>query len=361
MHARLRTRLTAALALGAVGAFGVLTPSIALGSSIRSVPDTAAPMPAPLPANCEIPCTLTVTLTGNGSGTWLSTNSSYVPDGAIHCELLNGAITGGSDCSAQYGGVPRVSPVTVYFIKTPATGSCLLDSPDCDQAPVTGTYIMTGDALQGAQSATFQRLAYRVTVTRTGAGMGTVTSVPEGIACGNSCFADYLYGTAITLYAGPDAQSYFVGWTGSACAGQGPACSLTVPAAATTVNAVFGQGSGPPTAAPTAKPTPKPTAKPTAKSTAQPTAAGTAEATIPPVASAAPETSAPSVDGQSPAVATASAPAATAAPTAPAEPASGSATGSVLPYVLIGLAVILMVVAIGTAAFELGRRRRPPA
>ena len=341
MHARLGAGLIVALL--ALGTFGVPARPLAA---------------APLPANCEIPCTLTVTLTGNGSGTWLSTNSSYVPDGTIHCELLNGAITAGSDCSGQYGGIPRVSPLTVYFIKTPATGSCLLDAPDCAEDPVTGLYVMTGDGLQGAQSATFQRLAYRLTVTRSGAGMGTVTSVPEGIACGNSCFADYLYGTAVTLYAGPDALSYFVGWTGAACAGQGPGCSLTIPAAATTVNAVFGAGTGPPTAAPTAKPTAKPTARPTAG----PTSAATAVATISPATAGPTPVASP---GESLATASALASrAVTPAPStsgsataAPVDPAP-AATSTVNP---VGVALFVLGV-LGLAwFFQLRRRRSPPS
>lgn len=65
-----------------------------------------------------------------------------------------------------------------------------------------------------------------LTVSKTGAGSGKITSTPTiGIACGTDCTESYQTGTAITLVAKPDAGSTFAGWSGD-CAGT--AVSATV-------------------------------------------------------------------------------------------------------------------------------------
>jgi hypothetical protein len=55
-----------------------------------------------------------------------------------------------------------------------------------------------------------------LTVTKAGAGSGTVTSEPAGIACGATCAAPFPAGTPVTLQATPAAGSVFAGWTGPA-------------------------------------------------------------------------------------------------------------------------------------------------
>jgi len=59
-----------------------------------------------------------------------------------------------------------------------------------------------------------------------GAGGGTVTSVPSGIACGSTCSESYLLGTVVTLTAIPDTNSVFAGWSGD-CSGFVP-CAVTM-------------------------------------------------------------------------------------------------------------------------------------
>ncbi len=81
------------------------------------------------------------------------------------------------------------------------------------------------------QEVTLPTVFLPVTVTRSGAGSGTVTSLPAGIDCGASCFADFLSGSTVTLTATPSLGSVFVGWSG-ACPGAA-ACMLSMNAART--------------------------------------------------------------------------------------------------------------------------------
>jgi hypothetical protein len=53
-----------------------------------------------------------------------------------------------------------------------------------------------------------------LTVTRSGTGTGTVTSIPAGISCGGDCSQSYAAGTVVTLSAAAAAGSSFAGWSG---------------------------------------------------------------------------------------------------------------------------------------------------
>ncbi|MBI2459338.1 MAG: cadherin-like domain-containing protein [Parcubacteria group bacterium] len=78
---------------------------------------------------------------------------------------------------------------------------------------------------------------YSLTITKSGAGSGTVTSAPAGIDCGATCSASYVNGTAVTLTASPAVGSAFTGWSGAGCSGVG-ACNITMDAVKT-VDAAF--------------------------------------------------------------------------------------------------------------------------
>lgn len=68
-----------------------------------------------------------------------------------------------------------------------------------------------------------------LTVSRTGAGEGTVASSPAGIDCGSVCLAEFDEGTPVELAATPEAGSVFVGWSGD-CSGTG-VCQVLMDAA----------------------------------------------------------------------------------------------------------------------------------
>jgi sugar lactone lactonase YvrE/lysophospholipase L1-like esterase len=66
-----------------------------------------------------------------------------------------------------------------------------------------------------------------LTVSTSGTGVGSVTSVPAGINCGTDCTEDVTIGTSVTLTARPAAGSMFSGWSG-ACSGLQTVCRVTV-------------------------------------------------------------------------------------------------------------------------------------
>ncbi len=93
-----------------------------------------------------------------------------------------------------------------------------------------------GDTLSRAVSGSATATTVTLSVTRSGAGTGTVTSSPAGIACGTDCSESVTPGTQLTLSAAPATGSTFAGW-GGACSGIA-ACTVTV-SAATSVTATF--------------------------------------------------------------------------------------------------------------------------
>jgi hypothetical protein len=158
--------------------------------------------------------TLTVSRAGNGSGTVSSS-----PAG-ISC---------GSTCSAQ---IDEGTQVTLTA--TPAAGSRFAgwSGGGCSgtgQCVVT----MSGPVPVTATFATTQSL----TVSKSGAGSGTVASSPAGISCGSTCSMPFDTGTQVTLSATPAAGSTFAGWSGGGCSGTGD-CVVTL-SSDTAVTATF--------------------------------------------------------------------------------------------------------------------------
>jgi hypothetical protein len=76
-----------------------------------------------------------------------------------------------------------------------------------------------------------------LTVSKSGAGAGSVSSLPAGIVCGSTCNAVFDSDTVVTLSATPNPGSTFTGWSGGGCAGTGN-CQITI-TAATAVTAAF--------------------------------------------------------------------------------------------------------------------------
>lgn len=114
---------------------------------------------------------------------------------------------------------------------------------------LAGTPCNTGSAAAGVVSVSYAAgtgvatiactptTLYALTVTKSGDGLGTVTSAPTGISCGTTCSRDYTVGTLVTLTATATGNDLFAGWSG-ACSGSAATCVVTM-SAARAVTATF--------------------------------------------------------------------------------------------------------------------------
>lgn len=166
-------------------------------NKVCTVTFNATGCPAPVPV-----CISTLNVFKNGTGSGLV----YSNPGGIYC---------GSDCSEGYDygtGNTRVGLTAV-----PAAGSVFAGwTGDCYGTgacvvPMTAEYRNVTATFNSGTSANFI-----LTVTKTGAGTGTVTSNPAGINCGSACTAQGNSGMLISLIATPATGSVFVGWSGDA-------------------------------------------------------------------------------------------------------------------------------------------------
>jgi Divergent InlB B-repeat domain len=163
-----------------------------------------------------VPQSLTVTLAGTGTGTVTS-----LPAG-INCAPT---------CNASFA-----AGTVVTLTAAPAVGSALAgwSGGGCSG---TGTCVVTMNSVQAVTATFVLQPDFNLTVIKSGAGSGTVTSAPSGVNCGATCALLYPGGTVVTLTATPAAGSTFGGWTGGGCAGTGT-CVVTM-IADTVVTAQF--------------------------------------------------------------------------------------------------------------------------
>jgi len=158
-----------------------------------------------------------LTVSKNGTGTGTVTSSPAGIDCGATCagSFADGTVvtlTPAPSTGSQFAG---------WSGACTGTGSCTVTMSDARS--VTATFnLIPGNLL---------------TVTKAGAGSGTVTSSPAGIDCGSTCSFPFDGGT-VTLTATPaDAHSTFTGWSG-ACTGTGT-CQVTMDQARS-VTATFG-------------------------------------------------------------------------------------------------------------------------
>jgi VCBS repeat-containing protein len=104
----------------------------------------------------------------------------------------------------------------------------------------SGTFTSPTQNFTTTGSATPQTL----TVSKTGTGVGTVTSNPAGIACGATCSAQFAYNTAVTLTAAGATGSRFTSWTAGPCAGSTNAVCAVTMNQARSVTAAFSRDLG---------------------------------------------------------------------------------------------------------------------
>lgn len=89
-------------------------------------------------------------------------------------------------------------------------------SVDCPGGQICGA---TGQCLPKPKSMV-------LTITKLGDGIGTVTSSPAGISCGDTCSASFDVGTAVTLTATPQSGSLVSGFS-IGCSSQDATCTFT--------------------------------------------------------------------------------------------------------------------------------------
>jgi hypothetical protein len=144
----------------------------------------------------DVPTTCgTITITASGTFTITNNAFSFSPPAGLR---FSGSFTG----SQQAEGV--------LSLKEPLFPSC------------------TSDDISWSATTTAQP-PQTLTVSKSGNGSGTVSSIPAGIDCGSTCSYDFDYGTSVTLSAAAASDSTFTGWSG-ACSGTGT-CTLTMDAA----------------------------------------------------------------------------------------------------------------------------------
>ena len=151
--------------------------------------------------------TLTATKSGLGSGTVSAS------DGLINC---------GSDCNEIYGNNRSITLSAIEDAGTTFTGW----SGACSNA--AGDCVVIMDANKTA-TASFS-VPVSLTVSKTGGGLGSVTSTEGGVNCGVDCSENYLSGTLVTLTATADASSKFAYWSGACSVGRAT-CTVTMDAA----------------------------------------------------------------------------------------------------------------------------------
>lgn len=147
---------------------------------------------------------LAVSKTGTGFG-----NVASSPAG-IAC---------GSTCTATFD-----AGTVVILTATHAPGSFHIgwEGEGCDGG---ATCRVTMDRIRNV-TALFVINNYPLSINKVGTGNGWVTSLPEGVVCGeSSCSGLFDYQTQVTLTATGDLVSNFMGWSGQGCSGTGT-CSV---------------------------------------------------------------------------------------------------------------------------------------
>jgi hypothetical protein len=157
---------------------------------------------------------LTVAKPGQGQGTVTSS-----PEG-INC---------GPDCTEDYLGGTRV---TLTATPTDPETSTFAGFTGGGCSGTARTCTVTLDDAKTV-TATFDQVKRPLTVSKTGAGQGTVTSSPAGIDCGSVCSADFPINSQVTVTATSDAGSRFAGFTGGGCSGTATTCTVTLDEAKT--------------------------------------------------------------------------------------------------------------------------------
>ena len=159
------------------------------------------------------PIAYTVTVSKLGAGTGTVTSNP----GGINC---------GNDCSESY------DQGTGVILSATAASDSTFGGWSGEGCSGTGSCSVIMDGNKSIIATFNQKPQYTLTVTKPGAGSGTVTSSPEGINCGDDCSETYTEGQKVKLTAKANPNSTFAGWSGGGCSGT-KTCMVTMDAAIT--------------------------------------------------------------------------------------------------------------------------------
>jgi len=164
----------------------------------------------------------------SGTGTCTATMTAAKSATATFATSLSQSIVGHAGIGTFTVAKPAATPVTATFATS-------LSKSKGGYAG-TGTFTVTKPAATPVTTTFTTSVVYKLTVSKSGTGSGTVTSSPSGISCGSTCTANYSSRTSVTLAASTTSGSVFSGWSGG-CSGTGT-CTVNM-TAAKSVKAAF--------------------------------------------------------------------------------------------------------------------------
>ena len=156
---------------------------------------------------------LTVSKSGSGSGTVTST-----PAG-INCGT-------GANCEAEFE-----EGVEVTLSQSASSGSEFKEWTGPCSGSGACKVTMSSAKSVGAKFNLIPKQKFKLSVSKTGGGTGTITSNPAGITCGSGtgCEHEYEEGTHVTLTESPGAGSEFAGWQTLQCdESTASTCEITI-------------------------------------------------------------------------------------------------------------------------------------
>ena len=164
-----------------------------------------------------------------GSSNVASFVSLFAPGNSINSSVLNGGfafLSGTSMAAPHVAGAWAILRQAAPGATVPEILSALQDTGRLVTDTRAGGSVTRPRIRIASALNRFLAQTVSLGVVPSGAGTGTVTSIPDGIACGVTCSANYASGTTVTLTATPAAGSTFLGWTGGGCSGTGT-CTVT--------------------------------------------------------------------------------------------------------------------------------------
>ncbi len=174
-----------------------------------------------------------------GSGTFgVAENLSATGQNADHLQVavaVDGAITvvwyrwNGSDFIVQ-ASTRAAGPGTFGAAENLSATGQWASAPQVAvgvDGAATVVWELDGPTYTRIQESTSGGTPYSLTLARSGAGSGSVSSSPAGIDCGLVCSYGFSLSTSVTLTASPAAGSSFTGWSGSGCSGTST-CTVTI-------------------------------------------------------------------------------------------------------------------------------------